>query len=84
MTNEDLKQMKELLNEQKREIMSEVNVLFESSIQPQFNLLSEGQQAILGKVAPKSRVEELEEKVDFLESIMRSMNKDLQELKKAQ
>lgn len=34
--------------------------------------------------APESRVEELEEKVNFLESIMRSMNKDLQELKKAQ
>lgn len=58
--------------------------MMESKFQPQFDLLAENQRSILEKVAPKSRVEELEEKVDFLESIMRSMNKDLQELKKAQ
>lgn len=55
----------------------------ESKFQPRFDMLSENQRSILKKVAPKSRVEELEEKVSFWESIVRSRNKDLQELKKA-
>lgn len=65
---------------QKKEIMGEVQVLME----PQFNLLAEGQQAILERLVPRSRVDDLEDEVKFLKSMVRRMDEELQALKKAQ
>ena len=73
---------------QEKRILSEaahtMNVIIETTIQPQLNLLAEGQQAILGKLVPRSRVDELDEEVKFLKSVVRQMNDDIQLLKKAQ
>ena len=80
--------MTEALNTQKKEILRETasstRVLIESSIIPKFNLLAEGQQTLLETLAPKSRVEELEEEVDFLKSIIKLHSEQIAELKKAQ
>lgn len=73
-------QKKEIL----RETASSTRVLIESSIMPKFNLLAEGQQTLLETLAPKSRVEELEEEVDFLKSIVKLHSEQIAELKKAQ
>ena len=73
-------QKKEIL----RETASSTRVLIESSIMPKFNLLAEGQQTLLETLAPKSRVEELEEEVDFLKSIIKLHSDQIAELKKAQ
>lgn len=56
----------------------------ESQFQPQFNLLAEGQQVIFEKLVPRSRVDDLEDEVKFLKSIVRRMDDELQALKKAQ
>ena len=57
--------MMDAMEAQKKEILQEsaaaTRVLIESSIMPKFNLLAEGQQTLLETLAPKSRVEELEE-----------------------
>ena len=57
--------MMDVMEAQKKEILQETaastRVLIESSIMPKFNLLAEGQQTLLETLAPKSRVEELEE-----------------------
>ena len=71
------------LAQQKTEIMQEVSVLMDSKFDPKFKLLAEGQQAILDKLIPVSRVEELEEKVRFLEVMMRQLSEDMLLLKKA-
>ena len=71
------------LAQQKTEIMQEVSVLMDSKFTPQFNLLAEGQQAILDKLIPVSRMEELEEKVRFLEVVVRKLSEDMLLLKKA-
>lgn len=80
--------MTEALNTQKKEILrdtaSSTRVLIESSIMPKFNLLAEGQQTLLETLAPKNRVEELEEEVDFLKSIIKLHSEQIAELKKAQ
>ena len=73
-------QKKEIL----RETASSTRVLIESSIMPKFSLLAEGQQTLLETLAPKSRVEELEEEVDFLKSISKLHSEQIAELKKAQ
>lgn len=80
--------MMDVMEAQKKEILRETasstRVLIESSIMPKFNLLAEGQQTLLETLAPKSRVEELEEEVDFLKSIVKLHSEQIAELKKAQ
>ncbi len=56
---------------------------YESAIQPQLQLLAEGQQTILETLAPKSRVEALEDEVVFLKTVVRTLAQDVAELKKA-
>lgn len=80
--------MMDAMEAQKKEILQETaaatRVLIESSIMPKFNLLAECQQTLLETLAPKSRVEELEEEVDFLKSIIKLHSEQIAELKKAQ
>lgn len=57
--------------------------LMDMEFTKKFNFLSEGQQAILDKLVPRSRVDELEDEVKFLKVIVRQMTEDIQNLKKA-
>lgn len=88
LDEKDLQAISEIMDSnlaaQKQEIMGEVQVLMESQFQPQFNLLAEGQQAILEKLVSRSRVDDLEDEVKFLKSMVRRMDDELQVLKKAQ
>ena len=52
-------------------------VIIESSVMKKLDLLIEGQQALLETLAPKSRVEELEEEVSFLKSAGKSAVTDM-------
>ena len=67
-----------------KESAAATKVLLESSINPKLKLLAEGQQTLLETLAPKSRMEELEEEVDFLKSIVKLHSEQIAELKKAQ
>ena len=60
-----------------------MNVILESAIMPKFNLLAENQQTMMETLAPKSRVDELEEEVAFLRSIIRQHSREIEELKHA-
>ena len=74
-----------MLDAQDRKGIAELmHVIVESEITPKLNLLAEGQQTLLETLAPKSRVEELEEEVDFLKSIIKLHSEQIAELKKAQ
>ena len=66
-----------------KEAMQGASVLMESYFEPKFNLLFENQQTMLETLAPKSRVEELEEEVAFLRSVIRQHSRDIEELKHA-
>lgn len=82
-----LQAISEMLNKQKQEILAEtmhnVKVLIENEVAPKFSLLAEGQQTILETLAPKSKVDDLEEEVKFLKVVVRQLGEDLQKLKKA-
>lgn len=56
----------------------------EGSIVPQLQLLAKGRQNILNTLAPKDRVDALEEDVVFLKSIVKSLMQEVSDLKKAQ
>lgn len=83
LDEKDLQSIVKLMDQQKKDIIREVSVLIENEVTPKFNLLAEGQQTILETLAPKNRVDELEDEVKFLKSIVRQMNEDIQQLKKA-
>lgn len=67
-----------------KDIAHLMNVIIENDVTPKFDLLAEGQQTILETLAPKSKVEVLEEEVAFLRSVIASHSREIQELKKAQ
>lgn len=62
-------------------------VLLETDYHDKLQLLYDGHAAIMEKLdelTPKGRVETLEEEVDFLRSVVKSMSKRLDALEKAQ
>ena len=67
-----------------REEVVKTNLSIENEIKPQMNLLAEGQSSLLAKLVPRSEVEELKEKVEFLEAIVRANTREIEALKKAQ
>ena len=67
-----------------REEVVKTNLSIENEIKPQMDLLAEGQSSLLAKLAPRSEVEELKEKVEFLEAIVRANTREIEALKKAQ
>lgn len=74
LDDRDLERIGQLLAGERKAILQEamqgVNVLLENKVNPQLRLLAEGQQAILEKLVPASRVEALEEEVKFLRAFV--------------
>ena len=66
-----------------KEIAHLMSVLIENEVTPKFNLLAEGQKTILETLAPKSRVEALEEEMVFMKQVIKSLSQEIAELKKA-
>ena len=63
---------------------SRMMAYIESDILPRFDKLADGHKLLLETLAPKSRVEELEEEIAFLKPLVMSMLTDIDKLKKAQ
>ena len=55
----------------------------ESYFEPKFKLLFENQQTMMENLTPKSRVDELEEEVAFLRSMIRQHSREIEALKHA-
>ena len=95
MTNEEkilsiLEAQGNLLGELKQDVgsirrdVTEIKLDIENRIDPQLGALAEGHKTILESVTSKSRVDQLEEEVEFLKTVIRSLSRDVAELKKAQ
>ena len=61
-----------------------MKLLLDTEVTAKFNLLAEGQQAILEKLVPMSRIEAVEADIAILKQAVRAMNQEIDELKKAQ
>lgn len=64
--------------------LTRVAVTQENIVLPQIQLLADGQKEIREMLVPRSRVDDLEDEVKFLKSVIRQINEDVQKLKKAQ
>ena len=63
--------------------VAEIRMDVENRVDPQLQALAEGQKTILETLAPKNRVEALEEEVDFMKHVMNSLAREVDDLKKA-
>ena len=71
------------IGEAEQRIAKNTVALMDSDFSRKFDLLAEGIQDIQEKLVPRSRVDELEDEMKLLKSIVRQMSEDLQKLKKA-
>lgn len=79
----DLQAIGQILKESEQRIMKNVAILMDADVTPKFNLLAEGQQDILERLVPRSRMDDLEDEMKFLKSVVRQMSEEIQRLKKA-
>ena len=64
-----------------RQDVAIVRLDIEKRMEPQIQSLAEGQKTLLETMAPKSRLDALEDEIVFMKSVIRSMSKEIAELK---
>ena len=64
--------------------VTKIEITQENVILPQLQTLAEGQANLLATLAPKSRVEALEDEMSFMKSVVKALSQEVAELKKAQ
>ena len=73
----------QMLNEM-QETITRVALTQENVVLPQLKLLVEGHNTLLETLAPKDRVEALEDDVAFMKSVINAMGQEIAELKASQ
>ena len=64
-----------------RQDVAIVRLDIENRMEPQIQSLAEGQKTLLETMAPKSRLDALEDEIVFMKSVIRYMSKEIAELK---
>lgn len=83
LDEKDLQAIQSMIDAAEQRITKNTVALMDMEFTKKFDLLAEGQQDILDKLVPRSRVDELEDEVKFLKVIVRQMTEDIQNLKRA-
>lgn len=83
LDEKDLQAIQKVIDAAEQRIAKSTVALMDAEFSKKFDLLAEGQEVILEKLVPRSRVDDLEDELRFLKSIIRQLNEDVQELKKA-
>lgn len=80
--------MDTLLEVQKQEILEQsaanTRILLESYVEPKFQLLAEGHQLLLDTMVSREEFDALQDDVDTVKGVMRSLSRDVAKLKQAQ
>ena len=74
--------MTEKADEARRGAVHDMQVIIENTIMPSLKLLAEGQKTILETMAPRTKVEELEDEMQLLKEVIRSQSQRLDALEK--
>ncbi len=77
MENDVMPKMDELISRR-------IGIVMENDVMPKFDLLADGIAGIQEKLVPRSRVDDLEDDVRFLKSMVHQMAEEISRLKKAQ
>ena len=82
LDEKDLQQIKAIADEARRGAVHDMQVIIENTIMPSLTLLAEGQRTLLETMAPKTRVEELEDDMQLLKAVVRSQSERIDALEK--
>ena len=82
LDEKDLQQVKAIADEARRGAVHDMQVIIENTIMPSLKLLAEGQRTLLETMAPKTRVEELEDDMQLLKAVVRSQSERIDALEK--
>lgn len=82
LDEKDLQQVKAIADEARRGAVHDMQVIIENTIMPSLKLLAEGQRTLLETMAPKTRVEELEDDMQLLKAFVRSQSERIDALEK--
>ena len=84
LDEKDLQSIQTMIDASIRAPEKRMIAYFDTDVMPKFDLLAEGLQGVQGKLTPMTRIEAIEDDVALLKQVIRSMSKELAELKKAQ
>ena len=82
LDEKDLQQVKAIADEARRGAVHDMQVIIENTIMPSLKRLAEGQRTLLETMAPKTRVEELEDDMQLLKAVVRSQSERIDALEK--
>ena len=82
LDEKDLQQVKAIADEARRGAVHDMQVIIKNTIMPSLKLLAEGQRTLLETMAPKTRVEELEDDMQLLKAVVRSQSERIDALEK--
>ena len=82
LDEKDLQQVKAIADEARRGAVHDMQVIIANTIMPSLKLLAEGQRTLLETMAPKTRVEELEDDMQLLKAVVRSQSERIDALEK--
>ncbi|EHM39167.1 hypothetical protein [Flavonifractor plautii] len=84
LDEKDLQSIQTMIDASIRASENRMIAYFDTDVMPKFDLLAEGLQGVQAKLTPMTRIEAIEDDVALLKQVIRSMSKELAELKKAQ
>lgn len=84
LDEKDLQSIQTMIDASIRAPEKRMIAYFDTDVMPKFDLLAEGLQDVQAKLTPMTRIEAIEDDVALLKQVIRSMSKELAELKKAQ
>ena len=84
LDEKDLQSIQTMIDASIRAPEKRMIAYFDTDVMPKFDLLAEGLQGVQAKLTPMARIEAIEDDVALLKQVIRSMSKELADLKKAQ
>lgn len=85
MTKEELQEIRAVVREETgQQVSQQLNLMIENYFEPKFNLLVENQQVMTEKLAQLDDLEVMDTRITALEAMVKKINRELKELKKAE
>ncbi len=84
LDKEDLQAIAQLIDQRISESENRMKVLIDQEVTPKFNLLAENQAIMMEKLEKLDEMEIMDTRLTALEAMVKKLNREVQQLKKAQ
>lgn len=84
LDEKDIQYLQEMEKRILEQSAANMRVLLEGIVDPKFGLLADGLKLVQEKMLPAEAIEDVEDRVDVLEAVVKNHSREIRELKKAQ